>query len=147
MLQSHTFIIYIHKGWIEFYSRTICQATMWTSATCDIFPLGPLKTMHWGLGVWFRSLGLEFFLPIMVWGASWDPTGRYSTMEPSVSTFGGSLQLSEVDLVVKNGWNRVKNQFNFFALKISKTCSELMENWGAWKFEFIHAQKLVGNYF
>ena len=29
------------------------------------------------------------FLPKMVWGASWDPTGRYSTMEPSVSTFRG----------------------------------------------------------
>ena len=45
----------------------------------------------------------NFFGAIMVWGASWDPTGRYSTMEPSVSTFRGSLKLSEVGLTVKKG--------------------------------------------
>ena len=39
----------------------------------------------------------------MVWGASWDPTGRYSTMEPSGSTFRGPRKLSEVSLTVKKG--------------------------------------------
>ena len=75
------------------------------------------------------NFGAEnFFWPKMVTGASWDPTGRYSTMEPSVGTFIGLLQLSEVGLAVKKGKNRVKNQLNFFALKISKKCPELMKN-------------------
>ena len=47
--------------------------------------------------------GLEIFLPVMVWGASWDPTERYSTMEPSGSTFRGPLKLSKVGLVVRKG--------------------------------------------
>ena len=41
---------------------------------------------------WDRGLGisgLKYFLLKMVWGAPLGPTGRYSTIEPSVSTFGG----------------------------------------------------------
>ena len=61
---------------------------------------GPFKVVLWRFEIttategWDCDLGfqgLKFFLAIMVWGASWDPTGRYSTMEPSVSTFNGSL--------------------------------------------------------
>ena len=58
-------------------------------------------TEGWECNLGFQSL--NFFLAIMVWGASWDPTGRYSTMEPSVSTFRGSLKLSEVGSTVKKG--------------------------------------------
>ena len=46
-------------------------------------------TEGWECNLGFQSL--KFFLAIMVWGASWDPTGRYSTMEPLVGTFRGSL--------------------------------------------------------
>ena len=63
---------------------------------CSVLPV------HRGLGLWFRISGLEFFGNNGL-GASWDPTGRYSTMEPSVSTFRGSLKLSEVGLTVKKG--------------------------------------------
>ena len=63
----------------------------------------------------------------MVLGASWDPTGRYSTMEPSVSTFKGLLKLSEVGLAVKKGENGVKNQTFFFALKMYNMCSKLIK--------------------
>ena len=64
----------------------------------------------------------------MVLGAPLGPTGRYSTMEPSGITFRGALQRSEVGLVVKKGCNQMKNRSNFFALKISNMCSELMKN-------------------
>ena len=46
-------------------------------------------TEGWDCDLGFQ--GLNFFLAIMVWVASWDPTGRYSTLEPSVGTFRGSL--------------------------------------------------------
>ena len=53
----------------------------------------------------------------MVWGASWDPTGRYSTMEPSGSTFRGPLKLSEVGLTVKKGLKGGEKSIKFFCPK------------------------------
>ena len=53
----------------------------------------------------------------MVWGASWDPTGRYSTMEPSGSTFRGPLKLSEVGLTVKKGLQGGEKSIKFFCPK------------------------------
>ena len=50
----------------------------------------------------------------MVWETSWDPTGRYSTMEPSVSTFIGLLQLSEVGLAVKKGQKQGEKSIELF---------------------------------
>ena len=61
------------------------------------------------------NFGAEnFFWPKMVTGASWDPTGRYSTMEPSVSTFIGLLQLSEVGLAVKKGQKQGEKSIELF---------------------------------
>ena len=66
------------------------------------------------LGFW----GLKFFfLPIMVWGASLDPTVRYSTMEPSGISFRGSQQLSEVGLVVKKWLKSGEKSIAFFCPK------------------------------
>ena len=79
----------------------------------------------------------------MVWGASWDPTGRYSTMEPSVSTFRGSLKLSEVGLAAKKGWKWGEKSIKLFALKRCYTHSKLVGNWRLWKIESKHAQKLT----
>ena len=53
----------------------------------------------------------------MVWGASWDPTGRYSTMEPSGSTFRGPWKLSEVGLTVKKGLKGGEKSIKFFCPK------------------------------
>ena len=53
----------------------------------------------------------------MVWGASWDPTGRYSSMEPSGGTSRGPLLLSEVGLMVKKGLKRGEKSIKFFCPK------------------------------
>ena len=43
--------------------------------------------MIWGLK-------MIFFWPIMVWGPSYNPTERYSTMEPSGTTFRGAVGIT-----------------------------------------------------
>ena len=78
----------------------------------------------WGSKIFFTNNGL---------GASLDPNGRYSTMEPSGITFRGSQQLSEVGLVVKKWLKSGEKSILYFCTKMCNKCSELVKNWWAWK--------------
>ena len=74
-----------------------------------------LQCTQYFLRLGFRPyccLGALFWGPLVVWGPSYNQTERYSTMEPSRTTFNGSdEELPEVCISVKNGVSKEKNNF------------------------------------
>ena len=74
--------------WNKWHESQVCPLPWKMSLMCRAVT-NKHRTEGWDCDLGFQ--GLKFFLAIMVWVASWDPTGRYSTLEPSVGTFRGSL--------------------------------------------------------
>ena len=108
------FHLFLHRPQIEFCYAVLDLKIEHMSITVTysfLLKLSLRCTEGWDCNLGFQ--GWNFFA-VMVWGASWDPTGRYSIMEPSVSTFIGLLQLSEVGLAVKKGQKQGEKSIELF---------------------------------